>query len=502
MGFWLLYAGLLLATTGFVWCYDHPLAADMPMHVALAKVYADHLAGTDSAGSPYRPYLAVSSYLLPELGLVPLIRWFGIDLAWKIALSAYAFGFPLAVSFLVRRLNPAARWSLLAGFPITLNYFFHWGFWPFLAGLVLAVATTGVALGAADPFRPRIRDGLLRLLTFLCHPVPALCVGLFDGVRLGCELCGERGRGGLRAGAGLVLAWCPAALVALAMLGGEVDEGGFEWLNPLAQLTQLPRPFYLTRQWFEFALPLLFAGLLTWQLWNRPALCAGRGYVPVAGAVAVVLGVLMPRAAFIGSWENGARVILYGFILILASWSVLERRARGLILGWTLAGSAINLAGSHILWRAHEPAFAWAMAVLQREFSGYRVVEKGFWTGANGIALGNNLPVWAWCKGIVVDARNVAGLRKTGPAFYLGLPPERRRAVGGVILHYHPYRRPPELYGTGPERRVFWDAESIYSLEEWIGPEPVLSSEEEGANQRRPRAGSAARNRSASPFAP
>ncbi|CAL1240815.1 hypothetical protein [Candidatus Methylocalor cossyra] len=479
MWYRILFVSLLLATGSFVWFYRYPLAADMPMHMALAKAYADHLTGIADGESPYRPYLTVSSYELPELVLVPLILGFGLDTAWKIALSAYAVLFPLAIAFLVGRLNPESRWSRLVGFPLTLGYFFHWGFWPFLMGLLVAVAATAVSLGERSSARPRASEILTRLGTFLCHPVPAVCVGVFDAVRLGQGFLFQRGAGVaelLRTLGRWLWLWLPCVLLAFFMLGNDVDEGGFKWVSPLSQAKQLLRPFYLTRDWYEFALPLVFAGVLTFYLLKTSKLRAPQGFVLAAGIACVALGLLMPRKAFIGSWENGARVILYGFILIAACWSWLERPLKPLILGWVLVGSAINLVGSHRLWTLHEPPFAWAMDLLRREFSGYRVAGTGAWTGDNGIALGNNLPVWAWCEGIAVDAENLAGVRKTGPALYTGLPRPVRASVKTVIMHHHPYQRPARLLEPRPDRRLFFDAWEIYSLEERLPLERLSQS--------------------------
>ncbi|MGZ8219344.1 hypothetical protein [Methylomagnum sp.] len=469
MWYKIIYVGLLIATTGFVWLYDQPLASDMPMHMALAKVYADHLAGMDSADPVYQPYFALSSYELPELLLVPLIMAFGIDLAWKIALSIYGLIFPLSVSFLVGRINPASRWTRLVGFPVTLGYFFHWGFWPFLVGFAASVVATGVSLGGHHTKTSRLTEILTRLLTFLCHPIPAFSVGIFDIVRLfrGFLPWSEHPKPSfLRAFGQLSLLWLPSIMVALIMLGSEIDAGGFRWVNLPSQIVQLLRPFYLTRQWHEFAVPLVFAAFLTYRLIKSVDIRSDQGMLILAGLVCVLIGLLIPRGRFIGSWENGARVILYGFVLIAASWALIERNSRALILGWVITGSAINLGVGTKLWSTHEPSFAWAMDILDKRFRGYRIVEEGAWTGDTGIALGNNLPIWAWCKGIATDAKNLAGIRKTGPAIYNGMTPEQRAEAKTVVLYYHPYRRSPELWEDYPEHPIYFDSGEIYSIQE------------------------------------
>lgn len=488
MWFKTLYAILLSATAGFPWYYSQPLASDLPMHMALAKVYADYLLGLDGAGSPYRPYFTLSSYELPELMLVPLILAFGIDSAWKIALSLYGFFFPLAVGFMVGKVNPAARWTRLAGFPLALGYFFHWGFWPFLVGFVFSVWATALSIGRMPSAIPRPIEIVSRLLTFLSHPIPAFAVGLFDIVRLSRHWprsSAETWRVALQRLGFLLLLWFPSGLVILFMLGHGVEEGGFRWVNLPSQLVQLLRPFYLTRQWYEFALPLAFAAALTYKLWRRVDLRSERGLLLTAGLVCTVVGLIIPRGRFMGSWENGARVILYGFILVAASWALIERESKALILGWVLTGSAINIAGSHRLWLIHEPSFDWAMDTLDRHFRGFRIIERGAWTGDSGIALGNNLPTWAWCKGIAADARNVAGIRRTGPAIYSGLSPERRAGLRTVVLYYHPYRRSPALWEQFPEPPVLFDSKEIYSLQERLGPEDL----EDEHNPEKPGAG-------------
>lgn len=484
-----IYAVLLIATTGFVWIYQQPLASDIPMHIALAKVYADYLTGAGAAGSVYQPYLAISSYELSELLLVPLIILFGIDLAWKIAFSAYGLIFPLTVSFLVGKLNPASRWARLVGFPITLGYFFHWGFWPFLAGFAASLWATGVSLGKSRADRPSFMEIFTRLVTFLCHPIPAFSVGLFDIVRLFRDfLPGSKNPAPsfLRAFAQLTLLWLPSIIIAIVMLGSELDAGGFRWVNLPSQIVQLLRPFYLTREWYEFAIPLTFAAVLTYRLIRSVDIRSDQGMVILAGIICLVIGLLIPRGRFIGSWENGARVILYGFILIAASWGLIERNSRALILGWVITGSAINLGVGFRLWSTHEPSFAWAMDTLDKNFRGYRIVEEGAWSGAYGIALGNNLPVWAWCKGIATDAKNVAGIRKTGPAIYRGMTPEQRAEAKTVVLYYHPYRRSPELWEDYPEHPIYFDTGEIYSIQERLAATTEPKQKEKEANKDLP----------------
>jgi hypothetical protein len=473
----LLYAILLFATAGFVWFHNQPLASDIPMHIALAKVYADYLSGmVPGIDSPYHPYFTISSYELPELLLVPLILAFGIDAAWKIALSFYALIFPLSISYLVGKLNPASRWSRLVGFPITLGYFFHWGFWPYLAGLVASIYATGTSLGKPAGATPRPAEILTRLITFLCHPIPAFCVGIFDIVRLARRFpagVGSRVQRGLNILLLLIWLWLPSLVVVGFMMAAGVNGGGFSWTDLPSQIVQLLRPFYLTRHWYEFALPLSFAALLTYRAWRSVNIHSGLGLLLASGLVCVIIGLLIPRGEFIGSWENGARVILYGFILIAASWALVERESKALILGWVITGTAINVFGSHRLWGPHEASFAWAMETLDKQFRGYRIIERGAWNGSYGVALGNNLPTWAWCKGIAVDARNVAGIRRTGPAYYTGLTQEQRNGVRTVVLYYHPYQRNPALWEKFTDQPIFFDAHEIYSLQERVGTEDM-----------------------------
>jgi hypothetical protein len=473
MWFKLLYVGLLFATTSFAWLYSQPLASDIPMHMALAKVYADHLMGVGNyVNSPYHPYFAISSYELPELVLVALILAFGIDTAWKIALSIYALLFPLTVSYLVGKVNPASRWTRLAGFPVTLGYFFHWGFWPYLAGFAVSIWATGISLGKPVSTIPRPMETLARLLTFLCHPIPAFCVGIFDIVRLFRRFpagIGPRYRRWLTISAVLGLLWLPSLIIVLFMVAAGVNEGGFSWVSLPSQIVQLLRPFYLTREWYEFAIPLIFAALLTYRVWRSIDLHSGQGLLLVSGIACTVVGMLIPRGEFIGSWENGARVIFYGFILIAASWALVEKESKALILGWVISGTAINLFGSHRLWSLHEPSFAWAMDTLGRQFQGYRVIERGAWSGTYGVALGNNLPTWAWVKGIAVDAKNVAGIRKTGPAYYSGLTPEQRSQVKTVVLYYHPYERVSRLWENFTDQPIYFDTNEIYSIQARTG---------------------------------
>jgi hypothetical protein len=479
MWYRIIYLALLFATTSFVWFYQYPLGSDISLHIAIAKAYADYLAtGTPASPPVYQPYLSISSYELPELLLVPFIWVFGIDTAWKVAFSLYAFLFPISISFLVGKINPASRWSRLVGFPFTLNYFFHWGFWPFLVSLLLAVVTMAVSIGDPPPLAGRdasarrtrflATETVLRLLVFLCHPVPALSVGLFDLARVFTNKAVARKNPALpvRELGYLFVLWLPSFAIALLMMGNEVDKSKFEWVSLYSQAVQIFRPFYLTRQWYEFVGPLLVAAILTGRCFSKLVERPDRKYILVAAVLLIGVGVAMPRAAFINSWENGARVTFLGFILLIAAWSLIEQKAKVLLLTWIFLGSLINISGSHRLWRLHEPSFAWAFKLLSDKFSGYRITDTGAWTGDHSVALGNNLAVWAWCKGVAADAKNAAGRRKTGPAIYVGLQGEPRLATKAVILHYHAYRRPRDLLENQDDRILYYDANNIYTIED------------------------------------
>ena len=172
----------LLATGSFVWFYPTPLCGDMPMHVAVAKALVDLLAHTGAANYPYTLNIVFSSYALPEIILAFLVKLFGVIYASKIALTAYAIGFPLSIWFLVSQIEPEARWAKLIGFPLTLNYFFHWGFWSYMVGEITVICAIAMSIRYTSTKLSLLIGAPLRVLTFLMHPAPVIALGIYDTV--------------------------------------------------------------------------------------------------------------------------------------------------------------------------------------------------------------------------------------------------------------------------------------------------------------------------------
>ncbi len=418
--------GLLLVTS-FVWLYHEPLCVDMFNHLADAKAFVDLIGGCVPPGYPYQLDIQVSSYELPVVLLGGLIKLFGVNAAAKVALSAYAASVPLLIYFLAGRLDPASRWTRLTGLPFALNNCFHWGMWSFLMGLVAALSALLLSL-VLEKRRIAIPvEALARVFVFLCHPTATLALGIVDvSLALYRQATGEirQLNSWLMAGCRLLMIWLPSAVLAVYVAKKGMSHPEFIWSSIGYQLMQLIQPFYVNDYVLEELVPLVIFGILTWYA-IRHSVKGGKATAYLfAGLVLVVLGCIIPRNSFMGSYQNGYRIILIGFLLIAASWSSIEKSKRGLLIIWIVTALCFNLAAGHYAWHKYEKSALWALDTMKKKFSDYSIIE----ISPTGYVLkhplfvgfGMNIENLAWAYGYIKDSYNMSACFGLGPVKYVG----------------------------------------------------------------------------------
>lgn len=440
-------AALMTGIVSFVWLYPTPLSVDLPLHLAVAKAFLDLTGHPDLSGYPYYLSVHLSSYALPEFLLIPLVKLFGVVAGAKIALSLYVLFFPLAVWYLVGAINPEARWSRLAGFPLTLNYVFHWGFWTTMIGIIVAIFTIGVSLRHRGSRTFLVSGALLRAMTFLMHPAPLLAVGIFD---VGDVLLDPARTPKWYLPRNwhfkpMILLWIPAAVLVglshLSMKSASSTSLTVKWGTVWGQLQQLVRPAYLTYHWYEEAVPAILALVLItlaafWSLRSKHH-CS----VLVGSVLVLAVGLIIPVERFFGnSQQIGARLVLIGLVLLIALVGAFEHRLKRAIILWLVLAYVTNLGVSHYLWHRHSPPFEEALTVVKNQLAGERVRLLAVPTPSSpSIPLGGNVPMWAWCHGYLADAYNAVGMvNDFGPVKYTGTDSTAINQGNGIVL-YHPY---------------------------------------------------------------
>jgi hypothetical protein len=377
------------------------------------------------------------------------VKLFGVVYASKIALTAYAIGFPLSIWFLVSQIEPEARWAKLIGFPLTLNYFFHWGFWPYLVGEVAVICAIAMSIRHKSTKLSSLVGAPLRVLTFLMHPAPVIALGVYDSVTV---LVDPENNPKWRNPISwqwkrLSLLWAPTLLCIAVMFFSLGNSTGSSftvlWGSAKAQLIQLVRPFYITSLWWESVLPLLMGLALISAACYQIVRSRKRVGILLAALLMVLVGLLLPRDQFFGnSWEIGARIVFIGIILLFSLTALLKKGLAKAVLTWVIISLALNLGVSHTLWRVHTRSAETALNVIRENFTGGKISTEVHPTN-NGPSsnVGRHLADWAWCLGYVADVPNGVAIGDFGPVKYIGLDTATIREAGipqGLIV-YHPY---------------------------------------------------------------
>ncbi len=466
-----LYAGsiILFATINFsfVWFYENPLAADMPMHVAIAKAVLDLIGNPDIANYPYIFNIKFSTYALADMVLIIFIKPFGVLLGTKIALSVYSLLFSFAVFYLVGSINPESKWTRLIGFPLAHNYFFHWGFWPAILSLAVAIFAVGASIRYVKNNKGLWKVILSRLLVLFFHPIPILAIGCHDIVI--CLIDYENNTQWYNPakwnwGRMFKIWTLPILLTPVLFISIEMGVGEMEWCSIKEQMIQLIRPLYLTSNWWESALLILLTGLITINIpWKSFIKSRWNISLTISALFVMICGLCIPREEFMQAWECGARVSFVGIIIIISAWSLNEKRLKKYILIWLVLAFSINLTSSHYLWKKHSSSFDRALNNIKNNYpdSHLRLRNYGY-EQFPSIMLGGHITEWAWALGYIIDTDNLVGRGCFGPVKYIGLDDIEKSKIKNGVVVYHPYMFfSPENYGAGV---VLMEYDKIYTI--------------------------------------
>lgn len=468
---WFVILGTVMSVlvVSFVWLYAYPLSSDISMHLGVARAFLDLVSGQSGPDYPYALDLKVATYVAPQFILVAFLYLFDLVVAAKLALTLYVIAFFLGVAFLVRQINPSARYSLLIGLPLALGYFYHWGFWTSNVGMVLCIFAIGLSLKFEKRSGEGIVTGASRLVVVMAHPAPALALGCFDIIYLLVDARHNRNwynplRWQWRR---MLMAWVPAAaFLVVSTLAVSTDgtarSTAMSFGSLKIQLLGIVRSFFLTSHWWEGAVPLLLAAIITVLLISRASRDRRVLGLIVAAVFVVLVGALIPRERFLGSsWEIGSRLVFIGSIVLFAAWSARESFLRPLIVSWLVVAFVINITASHYLWRRHESSFVHALNTLREEFYGADVYTRLVRTASEpSIVIGYHVTNWAWCHGWIRYADNgVIETNNFGPVRTIERPTASTPATRGLVL-YHAYDR----LEPGKGKAVFMAEDDIYQL--------------------------------------
>jgi hypothetical protein len=239
--------------------FVHPLWAvrvvplnDLPNH--LARITALHYLGDPRWN--LRPFYERSIQLVPYLGhfyLVHLLAYIvrSVPVANLIFCSAYILGAPLC-GLAFARATGRSPWLALLLLPLSVGYYFQWGFISFCAGVMLMLPAMAALYRCLDAPTPRhaIALGIWTAVLYLFHIVPWGALGLYAGALLLIDCTSRRWRGALLA----ALAMLPSVLLFLigmhqARSIGYIGEAGFkaEIDSPTKMLSRIPAML----NWFQ-----------------------------------------------------------------------------------------------------------------------------------------------------------------------------------------------------------------------------------------------------------
>jgi hypothetical protein len=162
---------------------QHVNTIDGPGHVLGARLLGS-LGSTALAQHYYLDSITFAPNLLTAFFLSALMTVVSPTWSEKLLAIGYIVGFPLAVRFAIRSVNPSAGWLALLSLPFTVSYLFLYGFYDFCYGMVGAFVAIGLAIrwrGQWNVWRAVVL-ALVLVLTLAAHIVPWVMAAVIIGV--------------------------------------------------------------------------------------------------------------------------------------------------------------------------------------------------------------------------------------------------------------------------------------------------------------------------------
>lgn len=368
--------GLLLLQLVPLVLLRHLGAQDGPSHLASARVLLDY---GDPAHPIYEQYYWLDAFPSPNLlsqGLLTaLVAVLPPEVAEKIVAAGYLLALPLALRFVLRRIDPASTWLAYAAFPLANGFLFVSGFSNYSYGIVVFV------LGAGWILAPRRRSGAgyvlalagWLLLAYVTHFIPAVLLALISVIPPLAEARAASAsrlpgvREVLRRLGPTVLALLPLAALTLLFLARPAP-GESKRDNPLALLVQLPllvKPV-VALSYAEYpaaivlGLALVALIVLAARRGGRAALSGPSGWIATAAGVCALLYLIAPESTAQGGAIN-ARLAIFPPLLALL-W--LGRQSRAALADRRLRAAA---AAVFVLVAAVIAGVRWPIAVRHSE---------------------------------------------------------------------------------------------------------------------------------------
>lgn len=210
----LAFAAVLIGYVGLLVAIPYLATADGPSHLGAGVALWDVLGGGQSVVEDYTTLNGVPfTNALPDVPMGLLATIIGPQVAEKLAIGGFVVGFPLAVAFAIRSVQPRRWWFAFVALPFSFPFVLHYGFYPYCYGLLGFVLVAGWVLRAQGSWPTRATLTLMFLLTatYVAHVLPFVLAVAFIGVVALVDVV-VSGWGSWR---GVVRRWIPALVAAV-----------------------------------------------------------------------------------------------------------------------------------------------------------------------------------------------------------------------------------------------------------------------------------------------
>lgn len=272
----------------------------------------------------------------------------------------------------------------------------------------------------------------------------------------------------------MILVWS-IPLISIIIMSQLVDHTNNKsffilWGSMKSQLIQIFRPLFITRNFFEFLIPLILGGFITYKAFRHIKYSQRNMGILISAIFLIILGFLLPRDKFWGgSWEIGARIVFLGWILFFSIWAASEKYLKKWIILWIILAFSINIAISHLEWSKYNKSFGNVINALSFNGTNGRATTKIDLPPKSpdiSVNLGLHVAAWAWCEDKVSDAYNaVAEMNDFGPVKYIGIDStliNDKSQTANYMIIYHPFSK-YILENTIPTDSVIYD-DLIYTI--------------------------------------
>ena len=207
------FAAVIVTHLALLVAVPYLATADGASHLGLAVGLWDTLIGGGGVVEDYAVLdFAPFTNLVPDVPMGLLARTIGAQMAEKLVVAGFVAGFPLAVAYAVRGVDPRRWWLAFAALPFSFPFVLHYGFYPFCYGLMGFVVVAGYVVRHRSGWTAREAAVLLVLLTltYMAHVLPFGLAVAFIGI----ESLMDWVESGLRALPAVIRRWLPALAAA------------------------------------------------------------------------------------------------------------------------------------------------------------------------------------------------------------------------------------------------------------------------------------------------